>query len=171
MKRWLPWLLISLLVGAWFLAKPRHRGNPTLLEKSPPPAVEAATPRITPALLPARVGTPDDPLQSWERLLVIDGTPAEDRVALSDLVTNYLQGTNISQRPPLGTNEEITRALSDPAVLGKTAIPTSHPAILSGQLVDRWGSPWFFHQASANVFEVRSPGPDRRLYTDDDVKE
>jgi hypothetical protein len=136
----------------------------------PPVQVSGEAPAEIPQLLPARAATPENPVNSWERLLVADGTPVEDRASLEDIVINYLQSAPPSTRPPLGTNEEITRALMDRDALGDSAIPASHPAIVSGQLVDRWGSPWFFHQMSADLIEVSSAGPDRKLFTPDDVK-
>jgi hypothetical protein len=165
LKRLLPLLVILcvwLAVSRWLEKKQPHAPEtPPVLMESPP---------ATPKLLPVRQATPDAPLQSWERLLASDGTPAEDRSALADIVTNYLQSSVHAARPPLGTNEEITRALMDRDALGDSAIPASHPAIVSGQLVDRWGSPWFFHQLSADVIEVRCAGPDRKLFTEDDLK-
>lgn len=164
-KRLLP-LLVLVLCG---IVAVRMLGTKESEPRNnPPPAPQEASPSLL-ALLPARQATPGIPLHSWERLLVEGGTPAEDRASLADIVTNYLQSSAHDSRPPLGTNEEITRALSDPAVLGDAAIPMSHPAIVSGQLIDRWGSPWFFHQLSADVFEVRSFGPDRKPFTADDV--
>ena len=38
-----------------------------------------------------------------------------------------------------------------------------------GELCDRWGTPFFFHAESAARMEIRSAGPDRRLWTEDDV--
>ena len=35
--------------------------------------------------------------------------------------------------------------------------------------VDPWGTPYFFHQLSSTEMEIRSAGPDKRLWTDDDV--
>ena len=143
-----------------------HR-EPPIPEVAKSIPVPAAKPQ--PALYKTRTGTAEDPLQSWERLLAEDGSPTEDRAALADVVQNYLEAIPSDQRPPLGTNEEITRALSDGDDLGKSAIPTTHPAIIHGELVDRWGSPWNFHQLSANVIEVRGAGPDRKLFTGDDI--
>jgi len=124
-----------------------------------------------PALLPAREATPESPLFSWERLLVENGSPAEDRAALQDIVTSYLQNTNTSSRLPLGPNEEFAHALTDPDSMGDTAIPLNHPAIKNGQIIDRWGKPWFFHQESSGSVSTRSAGPDRKLFTPDDVTE
>ena len=61
------------------------------------------------------------------------------------------------------------------ALLGanKDALPFlahDHPRInANGDLVDAWGTPFYFHQNSRNSVEVRSAGPDRLLYTDDDI--
>ncbi len=136
---------------------------------APPPSVQTEPLPPVPKLLPARQATAESPVSSWERLLAIDGSPAEDRSSLNDIITNYLQSAPHSVRLPLGTNDEITRALTDSDTLGTSAIPTSHPAIVSGQLVDRWGSPWHFHQLAADVIDVRSSGPDRKPFTADDV--
>jgi hypothetical protein len=146
------------------------RQDPVQETKAPPIRVTGEAPAQIPQLLPARTATPENPSNSWERLLVADGTPLEDRASLQDIVINYLQSAPHSTRPPLGSNEEITHALMDRDALGDSAIPASHPAIVSGQLVDRWGSPWFFHQLSSDLIEVRSAGPDRKLFTKDDLK-
>jgi hypothetical protein len=166
LKRLLPLLaLVCIAVVFW-----KTRDQADVPPPAGPPPFREVLPPVLPALLPSRAATPESPFQSWERLLAADGSPAEDRSALADIVTNYLQGSNPSTRPALGTNEEITRALTDRRTLEDSAIPPSHPAIASGQLVDRWGSPWFFHQQSSGVIEVRSAGPDRKLFTADDLK-
>jgi hypothetical protein len=38
-----------------------------------------------------------------------------------------------------------------------------------GQLIDNWGTPFFFHSLSRNEMEIRSAGPDRRMWTTDDL--
>ena len=61
------------------------------------------------------------------------------------------------------------------ALLGANAqklpfIPADHPRLNArGELVDAWGTPFFFHLLSHNSIEVRSAGPDRLLYTADDI--
>jgi len=159
-------ILIGTLAGLLWLPKKKPQQETAVpviphREKPLPPV---------PALLPARQGTPENPIQSWERLLASDGSPSEDHAALADTVTNFLESTTNNPRPALGTNDEITHALTNYDLMGDAAIPKIHPAIINGQLVDRWGSPWFFHQLSANVIEVRSAGPDHKLFTSDDVK-
>ena len=45
-----------------------------------------------------------------------------------------------------------------------------HPKIsTTGELLDRWGTPYFLHPVSSKLIEVRSAGPDEKLWTDDDL--
>jgi hypothetical protein len=49
-------------------------------------------------------------------------------------------------------------------------LPDQHSAFnTQGQLVDRWGTPLFFHALGSGQFEIRSAGPDRKFWTDDDI--
>jgi len=71
---------------------------------------------------------------------------------------------------PVGENAEITAALTGDNRLGFALIPKKHPAIDSrGELCDRWGTPFSFHQLSGTQMEIRSAGPDRKFHTDDDA--
>ena len=48
--------------------------------------------------------------------------------------------------------------------------PRDHPDLnADGALLDRWGTPYYFHPLSAQEMDVRSAGPDRRLWSDDDL--
>jgi hypothetical protein len=38
-----------------------------------------------------------------------------------------------------------------------------------GELVDPWGTAYFFHQLSGKETEIRSAGPDKILWTADDL--
>lgn len=71
---------------------------------------------------------------------------------------------------PFGENHEITAALTGANKLGYAFIPRDHPAInAAGELCDRWGTPFFFHQISGTRMEIHSAGPDRKMWTDDDA--
>jgi hypothetical protein len=70
---------------------------------------------------------------------------------------------------PVGLNEEIVAVLAGRNSRGTALISPEHPAIdHQGRLLDRWGTPYFFHQSSGVTTEVVSAGPDRQLFTDDD---
>jgi hypothetical protein len=71
---------------------------------------------------------------------------------------------------PVGNNAEITAALTGRNRLRLALIPPDHPAIdQNGKLCDRWGTPFFFHAESATRMEIRSAGPDRKMWNADDV--
>lgn len=49
-------------------------------------------------------------------------------------------------------------------------IPHDHPRInANGELLDAWGTPFYFHQNSRDSVQVRSAGADRIMYTEDDI--
>jgi hypothetical protein len=75
----------------------------------------------------------------------------------------------LREENPVGENVEITRALTGRNRLGFAFIPPDCPALnAKGELCDRWGSPYFFHQLSGERMEIRSAGQDKRLWTADD---
>jgi len=70
----------------------------------------------------------------------------------------------------MGANEEFAAAL-----LGKNRdqlrfLPDVHRCLnAQGQLVDRWMSPLFFHVTDRSRIDIRSAGPDRQMWTEDDL--
>ncbi len=156
---------VALPVLLWLLRSPPP--------PPPPPApvsrLTETTPPPPPKLRPRRVATPEAPLLAHEELLTLEGDAATDLSALADLTRAYLERPADPARPPLGFNEDLARALSDPENLGPSALPADHPALRAGQLIDRWGTPWQIHPLAFNLIQLRSAGPDRRLYTEDDL--
>jgi hypothetical protein len=70
---------------------------------------------------------------------------------------------------PVGTNAEITKSLmGDNLKQVKIAMPAGSQVNEGGELVDRWGTAYFFHQISGTEMEIRSAGPDRKMWTADD---
>jgi hypothetical protein len=67
-------------------------------------------------------------------------------------------------------NEEFVDQLRGKNSIGIAVLPATLSAIdAEGRLLDRWKTPYFFHPVSAKEMEVRSAGPDRKLWTEDDV--
>ncbi len=88
-----------------------------------------------------------------------------------DQVSLMLRGyRTLTGENPVGTNAEIMKALmgGNPkgAALGP---PEGMEMSADGELLDRWGTPYFFHQLSKDVMEIHSAGPDRVRGTEDDV--
>lgn len=72
------------------------------------------------------------------------------------------------QENPVGTNAEITAVLLGKNPRAARYLPANASLNAKGELTDRWHQPLFFHQLSAQVTEIRSAGPDQRMWTDDD---
>jgi hypothetical protein len=70
---------------------------------------------------------------------------------------------------PIGENADITAALTGTQGHQGRVFPPSHRTIREGQLIDRWGSPYWFHPNAGHQMEIRSAGPDRQLFTGDDL--
>ncbi|MFZ0826479.1 MAG: hypothetical protein WAO02_03560 [Verrucomicrobiia bacterium] len=72
---------------------------------------------------------------------------------------------------PIGTNPEITAALAgnNPKQINFIKPEAGMRINEGGELVDAWGTPLFFHQLSGTDTEVRSAGPDRKMWTPDDL--
>ncbi len=166
-------LLLALLAVTYYLT--RAVNSPELqkaIEKkkgqvssSNPPAVPlSSVSSQTPA------PPPIDPanMEKAVRLNSPESTVTEDLQIVHEFVELYRRafGSN-----PVGLNEDITAALTgtaDPSRPGRL-FPPSSPAVRNGQLVDRWGTPFWFHPESGTKMEVRSAGPDKELFTADDV--
>lgn len=72
---------------------------------------------------------------------------------------------------PVGDNAEIARALHGGNPGQVTFVQPDDGLRLNarGELVDNWGTPYFFHQLSRLEMEIRSAGADRRMWTADDL--
>ena len=72
---------------------------------------------------------------------------------------------------PVGDNAEITRILSgeNPKQVIFLQPDDGTRVNARGELVDNWGTPYFFHQLSRSEMEIRSAGPDNRMWTSDDL--
>lgn len=95
--------------------------------------------------------------------------PQEELMIIQNLLAYYrrVEGAN----PQGGLNSEIVAKLIGNNDRKVALISPGHPAInAEGELVDRWGTPYWFHPVSRELMEIISAGPDRELFTDDDVR-
>ncbi len=72
---------------------------------------------------------------------------------------------------PVGTNPEITSQLTgnNPKQINFLSSQPGMHINASGELVDAWGTPYFFHQLSGSEMEIHSAGPDKMMWTSDDL--
>ena len=139
-------------VGAWWLLRQPGTEGTRRTETTPAPA---AMQHPAAAAL-ARYAAPDT-------------DPRDDLRAVASVLDTFrllAKGDAL----PLGSNEEISAALRGESRAKLALLPRDHPAFdKSGRLVDRWGTPLFFHAQSAKEIEIRSAGPDREMGTTDDI--
>jgi len=167
---------VAILAVWWILRAPAPPASRDFIDDSAIKARPVSAPATgsttsgeeasSPALL-----KPDDP----ERSALLDdlnqpaGTIQSDLHLLQELFvawrTNFPRDGN-----PVGENAEITRSLTGANTLSLALVPKDHPAInRAGEITDRWGTPFRFHQLSGTRMEIRSAGPDRRFGTADDA--
>jgi hypothetical protein len=97
------------------------------------------------------------------------GTVQSDLAMVGSLVAAYRSIYN-QRGNPIGDNREITDTLLGKNPNGNIFLQAGHRAInANGELCDRWGTPFSFHAESGTKMEVRSAGPDRKMWTADDV--
>ncbi len=71
---------------------------------------------------------------------------------------------------PTGEHEEIVAFLRGANPRGIQYIPDNDPNLNDeGKIIDRWGTPYFFHTLSRHRIEVRSAGPDQLHWSEDDI--
>ncbi len=153
---------------------PEPSGAPLPTQNPPPlaavpggslPAGISATPAGT-APGPRTIA-PGSPVDAAGAVAVPNQTAQIDVTRVRHMVSDFhtLTGEN-----PVGTNAEIMKQMmggnSHQATLGP---PEGLPLNAQGELVDPWGTPYFFHQLSRDKMEVRSAGPDKVMWTADDV--
>ena len=72
---------------------------------------------------------------------------------------------------PVGTNPEITAALNggNPKQINFISPEAGLRINENGELVDGYDTPLFFHQISGTEMEIHSAGPDKIMWTSDDL--
>lgn len=119
---------------------------------------DPAAPRVT--ILPVAT-------QLSPGLLSKDG-PVEDELgAVAQLLYAYRQGFGEN---PVGDNGDIVTTLLGENEKRAAYLTRDCPALVDGKLVDRWGTPYWFHALSGTEMEIVSAGPDRELFTGDDLR-
>jgi hypothetical protein len=72
---------------------------------------------------------------------------------------------------PVGDNAEITASLNGRNPRQSVFLNPDDGLRMNerGELVDNWGTPFFFHQHSRTEMEIHSAGPDRKMWSQDDL--
>jgi hypothetical protein len=174
------WILMH---GALSTMSPHSSSTEAKGSNSPAPISSSAAPNNAPKIAPpaspagaspSAAQPPSSPAQAPENPILLLEKPISDKRKYA----NEMQGISLMLRDyrtlfhgnPVGSNAEIMQRLmgSNPkhARLGP---PQGERLNEQGELIDRWGTPYFFHQQSATEMEIHSAGPDKILGTADDI--
>jgi len=183
MRRWAFAIAAIAAVIAVFVVErlvPRPLSPAAVATRDQPaaPRPPAAAPRVAAARVVTPIPPPppepapgpvDAPSHLADELNAPAGNIRRDLDIMNEIFvawqTNFTRAGN-----PVGENAEITAALTGGNPLHFAFIPRDHPAINArGELCDRWGTPFRFHQLSGSAMEIRSAGPDRKFGTPDDA--
>jgi len=175
MKRVLPVILFgAAIVALWILWRDTGQGSHGLK-----PPTREATPialedHLTTVSAPVTYPQPPQPLLGESILRGYGDTnqsPAHDLVLLSHLMENSLLLLKSAANRPLSANEDWAALLWGGNSARERFLPANHVVLnAKGQLVDRWQTPLFFHALGDQRFAIRSAGPDRKLWTEDDIQ-
>ena len=163
-NRWIQALLVCFIGVGWFLSK--ESSGPTVRHESKkqPPEIRVTSQPL--AVVNPLVG--EAILQDYA---ASSATSQQDLTLVSHLLENFALLVKGNDPLPLGANEEIAAALRGRNRLQQRFVPDTSPLFnAKGQIVDRWGTPLYFHAISRDRLEVRSAGPDKVMWTEDDVQ-
>jgi hypothetical protein len=139
--------------------RPEGQAAPDFREAGMPP-IAALTPR------PMSGGEERSPIA--DLLNAPDTTAQQDAEVVLRLFDFYLE--RFGALPAAETNAQFVNALTGNNPRRVALIERSHPAInREGELTDRWGTPFFFHLVAHDQIEIRSAGPDKEMWSGDDV--
>ncbi|HEX3627533.1 MAG TPA: hypothetical protein VH280_19170 [Verrucomicrobiae bacterium] len=190
MKKWAG-LVVCLIVGfvIWILLS-THRNGPA----SPPQkTVEEQNAAVAHALANQDTNTIAIIQSNFARVHAEPDTPAASAVTIvtpqagppAPLQFTNLEPVTVMQNMsraihqygemfggnPVGDNQEITSQLKgkNPKHINFVTEEAGMSVNGDGELVDPWGTPYFFHQISGADTEIHSAGPDRIMWTSDDI--
>ncbi|MCB1228645.1 MAG: hypothetical protein KDN19_00165 [Verrucomicrobiae bacterium] len=147
---------------------PKGDANPDLEIITPELSIDLGNGETKPIEIPEPTYAPIAHA-SVETLNQADHSPEADLAFIQDALNTYRAAFH--ENPFGGENEEIVAGLTGRNARGLVVLPPDHPAINQrGQLLDRWGTPYFFHPVSRDEMDVTSAGPDHQLFTGDDVR-
>jgi hypothetical protein len=122
------------------------------------------------SLNPPQTGSPSTNLAAQAGQFVPDSNLPPETV-LQNIHRAIHQYGEMFGGNPVGTNPEITSQLSgnNPKHINFITAQAGMRVNTDGELVDEWGTPYFFHQISGSDTEIHSAGPDKIMWTSDDL--
>lgn len=151
---------VALIAGVWLFLR-TESGKPVAKPQPSPSRSETKAPGPSAPVpgdaLLAGYGDPSTP-------------PMEDMKKIHRVVTGYFSVIKDASRFPIGGNGDLAAALRGENPNREVFVKPGHRIFSQdGLLIDRWGSPLIVHPEAWKQLELRSAGPDRVPYNEDDL--
>ncbi len=164
------WFVVLILVGsAYFLLRS--------LDKPPAPVPETKAPSLSSSPESSVPPSPPPTDETAIGMEILQDYATERSDARHDLeLMDRLLGsyrTLVKGDDPLNfaSNATIAESIRGKNPAHMAFLPERHRAFNeAGEIVDRWKTPLFFHVLSQDQIEIRSAGPDKQMWTDDDLQ-
>lgn len=161
-------IVFTLLLGIYWLS---DSGD----YEPPPPPTPAELAAAAAATAPVSAPPPSSPSASdvgtplAAELHRADSSAQQDVDTLKQIIQQYLEAIQNRPGPPIGDDADLARVLQGRNPLKLVVIPASHPIFSAdGRMRDRFGTPYHVHARNSTAIDIRSAGPDRKLFTADD---
>lgn len=169
--------LALLAIGWWFAVSSdsRKRSADEEASKSSTNSETVAPGVVATIAATHTVAPPNQPAPLLGETILRDyakpsSSPENDLKSLSHLMDNFSLLVKPAVDMPMSVNEDWAAAFRGSNPAHERFLPDRHAALnAQGQLVDRWGTPLFFHALGGHRFELRSAGPDKKMWTADDI--
>lgn len=147
--------ILALLVWLLFNTGSNPVSPPSSASRSSPPP-QAPAPTAAVALLAGYADPATEPI--------------DDLRKLHRVITGYFSIVKESSRYPIGGNADLAAALRGENPNKEIFLPASHPVFSAdGLILDRWKTPLIVHPEAWRELELRSAGPDKMPYNEDDL--
>ena len=181
----LVWIVTSRKSGPTPVAAPERESSSSSRSSSVPltKSIQPETPEPAPDPEPEpELPNPVPPVPKTVALAAVEEAPSGPEIGelnsgltpvtvLENMRSVFRQYNLRFHENPVGDNAEITRILrgENPKQVIFLQPDDGMRVNSRGELVDNWGTPYFFHQLSRSEMEIRSAGPDSRMWTSDDL--
>ncbi|MEN8662148.1 MAG: hypothetical protein ACN4GF_01370 [Lentimonas sp.] len=183
-------VFVSLLLvtcGLWFFSQDQSKNDSKNLNGPTAPKVEESAPTKESAFTRGQLAPsteqpdPEDPrlnrlpdgrveyrlALATSREINHSPNPEETLEVIDELMAHYRYA--YKENPVGSENVEITAQLLGANPRRIVFIAADNSAIHGNELVDQWGTPFFFHALSGQEMKVRSAGPDAIMWSQDDI--
>ncbi len=118
------------------------------------------------------LNTRNDPNAWFDEAEVLARAGQAEIVYLEQLGALLIQYVGITKERgyPTGLNYEITNQLLGQNSAQLAVLDADHPRVsVNGEIIDSWGTPYYFHSETSSDISIQSAGPDLLQYTEDDI--